>query len=105
MKPKLGRTDGETTLLVKALRSNITALRHNLDVANSFLGKPANRIQHETPANTLALSFLADCDQTDLSKRGIWKMARQIGVHLSILGRNQDAISPSTTALLNPDLI
>jgi hypothetical protein len=105
MEPKFCRTGRKPASLVQALRAHISTLCDNAHNLDALFGKPADRVYEKLCPYAPSLRFLADSYQTDLSAPCTGDMAAYVALNLSMIGRNQNILGPSTTALLDPCFI
>ena len=102
MEPKLYRTGNKSASLIEALRAYISTLRSNAGNLDALFAKPANRVYQKFSAYALALRFLGDSYQTDLSASNTRDMAADVTLNFCTIGCNQNVLGPSTTAFLDP---
>src|SRR5437899_1824752 len=105
MVPELGSASEESAPLIQALRGDVTPWRHYRDISNLPPLKPAERVMHELPDNSLVLHAPVRPHQADLTAAVALQMAADVPGRTPVLLGHQHDVRITMAALLDPRAI
>src|SRR5437016_5751766 len=102
MVPELGSTGQESAPLIQALGGDVTPWRHHRDISNLPPLKPAERVMHELPDNSLVLHASVRPHEADLAAAVALQMAADVSGRAPVLFGYQHDVRVTMAALLDP---
>src|SRR5260370_22778308 len=105
MVPELGSTGQESAPLIQALGGDVASWRHHRDISNLPLLKPAERVMHQLPDNSLVLHAPDRPHEADLAAAVALQMATDVSGRPRVLFGHQHDVRIAMAALFDPPAI